>query len=127
MSRIDKSTFLQNIMRQEVLKKHSQNKTNQTTHQKTDRSPNQTETFQTPNIEQRIISGLAAIDQSKSNAPQKVIEVYVNAALLDTFGAKLQNDPNYAHLLADVLEALTESPDYSDFIEFAQTELQHVK
>lgn len=68
-----------------------------------------------------------AIDPASPNALQKALEVYVNAALLQAFGTQLQNDPEYAHLLQDVLEALPASPDYPQFTQYVQTELNHVQ
>ncbi len=76
-------------------------------------------------FDQRVRIGLAAIDPVSANVAAKALEVFVNAALLDAFGTEIQNDPEYAHLLHDVLEALQLSPDYQAFTEFALTELNH--
>jgi hypothetical protein len=119
MSRIDKYTFLQRLVSQPAVAKTAQRASPKTTS-----SPHTK--MSALNFEQRVAAGLAAIDPNAANSTKKGLEVYINAALLETFGSQLINDPAYAHLLSEVLEGMEQSPDYASFTRFVQAELKHV-
>jgi hypothetical protein len=120
MSRIDKYTFLQGLVSQTAVAKAAQRASPKAS------SSHPTGMSPALSFEQRVAAGLAAIDPNAANSTKKGLEVYINAALLETFGPQLINDPAYAHLLSEVLEGMEQSPDYASFTRFVQAELKHV-
>lgn len=117
MTRIDKNSFLQRLVSQAATAKPAR--------KAVDTGPG-AGTYSL-SFDERVAAGLAAIDPASTSSTDKALEVYINAALLETFGAELLNDPAYAHLLSDVLEGIKLSPDYPSFTQFVRSELNHVK
>lgn len=125
MSRIDKNHFIQRLISQTGAAKAKQSGVSSQVSSRNSSTGGAGESYSL-SFEQRIAAGLSAIDPNASNSTHKALEVYIGAALIDAFGAELMNDPAYAHLLSDVLEAIEQSPDYASFTEFVQTELKNV-
>lgn len=124
MSPIDKASFLQRLLRQSGTQKTGKRPAAGARNQAPASGAGASQTG-TLSFQQRIAAGLSTIDPTASNSTHKALEVYINAALLEEFGTEIANDPAFAHLLADVLEAIQLSPDYDEFARFVQTELTH--
>lgn len=114
MSPIDKAGALQRILRHALMEQAAKRPT---------KRASLSESSAAPPMQQRIAAGLAEIDPAAPDSIPRALAVYVRVILTKEFGPAVANDPDFANLLADVVDTIQLTPQFNELANFLKQQL----
>lgn len=114
MSPIDKVGALQRILRHALMEQADKRPTKRTL---------KSESSAATSIQQHIAAGLAEIAPVDPDSVPRALTVYVRVILTKEFGQNVANDPDFANLLADVVDTIQLTPQFNELANFLKQQL----